>query len=522
MRVAIFHGFELTGSGSNEYTRYLSRALARQGHDVHVLCREPDPAAIPHVARAFAWDASGKNRRLFSRDAGDEGVTLHQLANGAVRPVYVTDKQRAGNVKAFESLTDDELSAYHAESVRLVDLVLREHPVELVHANHLVWQPCVLAETSHPFIVFPHGSAIEYTIRRDDRYRGHAAIALSASRGIISGNQEVLDRILDLYPDERDALQAKGTIVGVGVDTSLFRPVIRSERRETVSRVQGALGGKTVAQSRELVERLERGELDAVTRYCGAYDQAVSDEQVKEKIARIPWDEGRVLLFVGALTAGKGIQTLLCALPAILREHSDTHLVIVGSGAYREVLEALVHANAAGRQGLFDYLVAHGFDLDRSELTGSWEGLSGAVPTYPGFEEHVHFLGRLPHALLQFVAPCADLAIFPSVLPEAYPLVLMESLAAGVLPLVSDFSGFADGLNQLEGFLGRELTDRLRLPFDPDDRVEGLVDRVCGLLRDFPDEETQGRLRTVAVEHFDWDIRAREMAAAYLRFAAPS
>ncbi len=53
MRVAIFHGFELTGSGSNEYTRYLSRALARQGHDVHVLCREPDPASIPHVARAL-------------------------------------------------------------------------------------------------------------------------------------------------------------------------------------------------------------------------------------------------------------------------------------------------------------------------------------------------------------------------------------------------------------------------------------------------------------------------------------
>ena len=53
MRVAIFHGFELTGSGSNEYTRYLSRALARQGHDVHVLCREPDPASIPRTWRAL-------------------------------------------------------------------------------------------------------------------------------------------------------------------------------------------------------------------------------------------------------------------------------------------------------------------------------------------------------------------------------------------------------------------------------------------------------------------------------------
>lgn len=49
-----------------------------------------------------------------------------------------------------------------------------------------------------------------------------------------------------------------------------------------------------------------------------------------------------------------------------------------------------------------------------------------------------------------------------------------------------------------------------------------MVDKVCGLLRDFPDEETHGRLRSVAVEHFDWDVRAREMAAAYRRFAARS
>ena len=60
MRVAIFHGFELTGSGSNEYTRYLSRVLARQGHDVHVLCREPDPAAIPPCGARLCLGCVGK------------------------------------------------------------------------------------------------------------------------------------------------------------------------------------------------------------------------------------------------------------------------------------------------------------------------------------------------------------------------------------------------------------------------------------------------------------------------------
>ena len=55
MRIALFHGYELTGSGSNEYTRYLSRALAEMGHEVHVLCRESSPDAIEHVSKAMDW-----------------------------------------------------------------------------------------------------------------------------------------------------------------------------------------------------------------------------------------------------------------------------------------------------------------------------------------------------------------------------------------------------------------------------------------------------------------------------------
>ena len=194
------------------------------------------------------------------------------------------------------------------------------------------------------------------------------------------------------------------------------------------------------------------------------------------------------------------------------------HLVVVGSGAYREVLESLVHALARGDQPLFDYLVQHGFDLDRSELTGGWDGLGGPVPHCPGLGDRVHFLGRLPHALLRFVAPCADLAVFPSVVPEAYPLVLMESLSNGVLPLVSDFSGFADGLDQLASLIGDDLVDRLRLPYGTSERRRGIASRVSSNLDDPPDETTLRRLRGVAVEHFDWDVRAREMAAAYRRF----
>ena len=63
MRIGILHGYELTGSGSNEYTRYLSRALARAGHEVHLLCREPDPERFQ-----------------------EDGCTVHVLPDASVRP----------------------------------------------------------------------------------------------------------------------------------------------------------------------------------------------------------------------------------------------------------------------------------------------------------------------------------------------------------------------------------------------------------------------------------------------------
>ncbi|MEN8149619.1 MAG: glycosyltransferase, partial [Planctomycetota bacterium] len=198
---------------------------------------------------------------------------------------------------------------------------------------------------------------------------------------------------------------------------------------------------------------------------------------------------------------------------------------IVGSGAYREVLEGLVHAIASGNEALLDALVAKGNDLDDTHLEGPWEAVA-AYLSAPGnrrtvlsagrrFAEHVHFTGRMSHDLLCHLFPCADVAVFPSVIPEAYPLVLMESLSNGVLPAASDFSGFAEGLDHLVPELGRELVQSMRLPIDPATCVAGMVERLSSLLAQPRDDARKARLRDIAVRRYDWKIRAREMAAAY-------
>jgi glycosyltransferase involved in cell wall biosynthesis len=50
---------------------------------------------------------------------------------------------------------------------------------------------------------------------------------------------------------------------------------------------------------------------------------------------------------------------------------------------------------------------------------------------------------------------------------------------------------------------------------DAERRVGGIVEALAGLL-EHPDREVlKLKLRAVAVEHFDWQVRARQMVDAY-------
>lgn len=503
-----------------------------------MLCREPDPAALDGPAAIFRWNEGGRAVALRGSAADVRPGTwvVHQLPHHPdVRPVYVTDKQREGPVRPFIALDDETLQSYRAFGERCVGAVLDAWPVDVLHANHLTPQPEIARPPclarGVPYVIYPHGSAIEYALRRDERFRRSAGEAIADAAGLIIGSEEVRRRIFDLYPEHHDRLRARSLIIGVGVDTDLFQPLARGERGEALARLAalGPGGGKGPAQVDELRLRPDRGDLAALSGYRDAYAHDRPDADAVDHLGRVPFEDGRVLLFVGALTVGKGLQSLIVALPAILREVQDAHLVIVGSGAYREVLEGLVHA-LARRPELLDPIVARGYDLDETHLSGAWPDVAAyladperratALSAGPALAEHVHFVGRLDHRLLRHLFPCADVAVFPSIIPEAYPLVLMESLANGVLPAASDFSGFREGLDGLVGDLGEERVRRMRLPMEDGTRVGGIAEGLAGLLRDPELREVGPRLRELAASRFDWAVRAREMVAGYEALAA--
>ena len=382
------------------------------------------------------------------------------------------------------------------------------------------------------FIIYPHGSSIEYTVKPDKRYFEQALDAIKNCTGLIIGNCEVRDRILSLYPKYKEDILNKTRIVGVGVDTALFSPIESDKKMDSINSLLelNLGGGKGPSQVKQLCQGLESGDTSVVQEYWAAYDHSKPDADINEKLKRIPWD-GNILLFVGAFTAGKGVQSLIAGMPGVLRENPDTHLVIVGSGAYREVLEALVYAIKSGNRDLLNGLCEKGFDLDRSDITGPWEdvkqyinndeNLAELFSSGANLDQHIHFMGRLVHSELQYLFPCADLAIFPSVVPEAYPLVLMESLSNGVFPVVSYFSGFKDGVDELGTYLKEDLIEKMKVPIKFDVRIPTLIENIKNLLKDPELKTIKKDLSQIAVDNFDWKLRAMQMVQAYQELINP-
>ena len=139
MRILLWHGYLLGGTGSNVYTRALARAWSRAGHEVVVFSQEPSPEQY---------------------DLGGAQVVRPDI--GRLLPVFVLD-----HYEGFDARRLPELSAVEREHyVTANAAALREHlPADLVFANHVLLGGPVAAATGAPFAVKAHGSELEYAMR---------------------------------------------------------------------------------------------------------------------------------------------------------------------------------------------------------------------------------------------------------------------------------------------------------------------------------------------------------------------
>ncbi|HEX7952573.1 MAG TPA: glycosyltransferase [Burkholderiales bacterium] len=133
-------------------------------------------------------------------------------------------------------------------------------------------------------------------------------------------------------------------------------------------------------------------------------DIALFDNVSRSKA--VPWLEhgDRATLFVGRLSAPKGVFDLFDAIPQVIERHPEARFVLVGV-AESEEMEDVVRAQAERR----------------------------------GIASHVAFLGALAGADKVFAYATSEIMVVPS-WTEGFPLVIPEAMAAG-LPVIATAVG---------------------------------------------------------------------------------
>ena len=161
MRVLVFHGYLLRGTGSNVYNANLAPALARLGHDVHLLCQERAAAELDWVHSIGRWEDGELRVEPLREPQGEGRISVYVPDIGGLLPVYVHDEYEGFEVKAFADLDEAELDRYLDANVAAVrDVIETAGPPDAALANHLVMGPAILARSGLRFAAKVHGSAL--------------------------------------------------------------------------------------------------------------------------------------------------------------------------------------------------------------------------------------------------------------------------------------------------------------------------------------------------------------------------
>jgi glycosyltransferase involved in cell wall biosynthesis len=540
--ICILHGYLLEGSGSNLWTRAVVESLCRQGETVHLMAQENHPERYPFISEAREYHADGRVETFYQRAPGGPAgcCILHKPLLGDTLPVYVWDRyEEFPRVVPMVDLGDDEIERYVEANVRVLDRIVREAPVTAIHANHTVLMSVVAQRVAHeagiPFTVMPHGSALEYAVKRDARFHRMGAEAFAAAARIFVHGDEMRARVHAVFGSV-PGLEEKMVDLHLGVDTAQFEPVPRSERGRKAGKLIEALAGlprgRTPAQTESMLAALrKRGHgsgLEAAFELGRGYDAKAPDAALERKLRSVDWSRDPTLLYVGRLISAKGVQEVVAALPLLMEARPGLRLLIVGHGPLREPLEAMVWALEQGERELFLEIVRRGRALEGDpEGEGGGHELTRVARFLDGLDvrgelddyfaagrrhvrrENVILTGYLTHRELRELFPCCDAAVFPSLVKEAGPLVFLEALASGAFPLGTYFGGMKASIDAVAEVLPPDVAEVMKLSPEPERTVADIVRHVPAALE--MGERYQEVLFRLARERYDWSSVARTM-----------
>jgi glycosyltransferase involved in cell wall biosynthesis len=280
MRILLWHGYLLAGTGSNVYTRALAREWSNAGHDVVVVSQEREPEQY---------------------DLGNASTVAVDLPGGLL-PVFVMDRYAGLKPKFLQDFSDDERRAYvEANAAALRDLL----PADVVFTNHVLMGGPVGAATGVPFRVKAHGSELEYSIRGRPELAAWGRDALAQAEATYVGSQHIREVLEDVVGNVDRVYE-----VPPGVDVDEF----------------------TLQDRGEALAELIREAFDDPP---NEGNERLPDDGNPERLLAFLAEDEPTIVYFGKLIEQKGVQVLLEAMRTV-----DARLVVVGFGPYRATLEA--------------------------------------------------------------------------------------------------------------------------------------------------------------------------------------
>jgi len=527
MKIGILHQYSLFGSGSGVYARNLARRLVQRGHQVCIISRDLHPDRYEFVEEAY-FHRKEKVNLLFRRSSSSR-CAAHTLLGDIVPSAYPRPERPGG--KLFTDLSTEEIERYINYQARKVREITLQHKLEILHANHALLMPYVAhlvkTQLGIPYVVTVHGSTIEYVLKKDERYKPYAVQGLGGACKVIVLNRDVQERVLAFCPGVEDKLVE----LPVGVDTELFRPVSPTSRRDNVAVLLEEVHRKgRSGKTRELQELtyslpdLDLSEKELLTKLReirASYASNHPDENLQEKLNSIDWSTEKVVIYFGQLSFEKGVHCLIAAMPEILARSGNVRLLVVGDGTQRELFEFLGAALDKGNTGLARKVLAAANGefakpalsfLDTLDLRSYRRKARKA-----DLRQAIVFTGYLTQRELAKLLPCAELSVIPSLVREAFPLVFVESLACGVLPVAPYFGGLAAILDELAEELG-SIGEMARVRYGQG-MIRDLAERIPAILSMLGEKDTKERVarlcRELAASKYDWDRVIRRLEEIY-------
>ena len=383
MKILLWHGYLLSGSGSNLYTANLARVWRKQGHDVVLLCQERAVDATGFVDAQGDFDEA--NERFEFDDTGIPAARgscrIVRPNIGDLLPVYVYDEYEGFTVKTFVDLSDEELQHYTETNVRALVAAIAAFRPDAIITGHevmgpfIAWRAC--AETATTYLAKLHGSALEYAVKKQDRYLAYARDGLGGAKVVTGGSNYMIAEAASVIPGWRD----RATVVNPGCDVDIFVP--------------------------------------------------------RPKNNDVP-----VVGYVGKFIPAKGVHNFLAALG---RSSRPLRAVVVGYGGFEKELHQLWDALARGDEDGVRSIAERGDGRPLPGLI-EWFDRGGLDEAYREGIARVdlEWAGRLDHGPLSEVLPTFDALVVPSVVPEAFGMVAAEAAACGVLPILPAHSGIGE------------------------------------------------------------------------------